>query len=115
MDKVLAASPKLTAEQRTRAAGAAIVFGQQVASLKDAARRRELDAQKLAATSASVAIADYLGVISSAYPLPAFTPTMTYSSDPATFTAQYFGLFSCEGQGLQRLPGSNNCGEPIKK
>ena len=23
--------------------------------------------------------------------------------------AEYFGIFSCEGQGLDRLPGSNQC------
>lgn len=92
----------------------ALLLGQ-VASLKDAARRRELDAQKSAAAAAGAAIGDYLGVLSSKYSIPVVAGGKPYSSDPTTFTAQYFGFFSCEGQGLQRMPGSNNCGDRLTK
>jgi len=86
-----------------------------VTSLKDAARRREAGAQKAAAAAAAAAIGDYLGVLSSSYEVPAFTAAKMYSSDPTTFNGQYFGFFSCEGQGLARLPGSNSCGERLKQ
>ena len=29
--------------------------------------------------------------------------------------AQYFGIFSCEGQGLERIKGSNSCKDPPRK
>lgn len=86
-----------------------------MASLKDAARKHELNAQKSAAAAAGATIGEYLGVLSSKYTIPAPVAAKTYSSDPTTFTAQYFGLFSCEGQGLQRLPGSNACGDRLEK
>jgi hypothetical protein len=88
---------------------------EQVASLKDAARERQLAAQKDAAVAAGAALSEYLGVLSSKYSIPAVATAKPYSSDPTTFTAQYFGLFSCEGQGLQRLPGSNSCGDRLTK
>ena len=37
----------------------------------------------------------------------------SYSSDPSKFAAQYFGFLSCEGQGLERIPGSNSCKDPV--
>ena len=46
------------------------------------------------------------------YTLPAPTGQKLreqYSSDPNKFASQYFGFLSCEGNGLERLPGSNSC------
>ena len=38
------------------------------------------------------------------YYVPAGYVEPRYSSDPGEFMAQYYGFFSCEGQGLERIP-----------
>ena len=41
--------------------------------------------------------------------MPRPSEELAYSKDSKEFAAQYFGIFSCEGQGLERIPGSNSC------
>lgn len=114
MESVLGSSPRLGAEQRTSASAAAALYSKSVSSLKEGCRRRERGAQEAAASAADAAIGDYLRAISTIYSVPVSTAARLYSSDPIAFTQQYFGVFSCEGMGLKRLPDSNNCGDPLE-
>ena len=59
--------------------------------------------------SASSALDEYLAVAAARYTLPAPEVSLAYSKDPKEFAKQYYGFFSCEGQGLERVSGSNTC------
>lgn len=78
-------------------------------ALEDACRQRSAAAELEAVKGASSALAEYVGIAGRRYRLPNPSGPVPYSSDPATFKAQYFGFFSCEGQGLESIPGSNSC------
>mmetsp|Transcript_30872 Transcript_30872/g.81811 ORF Transcript_30872/g.81811 Transcript_30872/m.81811 type:complete len:241 (+) Transcript_30872:35-757(+) len=114
MSKTVEVMPLLTSEERSAALAASAKFGEGIVSLNEACREQSSKAQLAASKSASGALAEYLSVASVHYSVPNFKP-MPYSSDKNEFAAQYFGFFSCEGQGLERIPGSNSCKDPPKK
>lgn len=55
---------------------------------------------------------DFFAIAATKYTVPTAAPPPAYSSDNKEFMAQYFSFFSCEGQGLERIPGSNSCKDP---
>lgn len=114
MQKTTAAMSQLEAAQVKAASDLTFTCGEQLRALEDAARARDkamLDASK----KASAALADYLAVASAAkYKVPEAWDN-AFSSDPGTFSSQYFGFLSCEGQGLERIKGSNSCKDAPRK
>ena len=62
--------------------------------------------QLVAAKGASEAIERYFALLNE----PPRKP-----SQPAFSVGGYFGFFSCEGAGLERVPGSNSCVDPPGK
>ncbi len=100
---------KLSQSDRERAAELAAAFPTRVDGMKAAARERAGKRELIGSVSAAALALDGILELASAggygVPVPA---------DTSFSTEQYFGIFSCEGQGLQRLPGSNQCGDRIK-
>ena len=72
---------------------------------REKSRGRQLDG----ARGAGGALAEFLAVAGSKYPIPEPAASLGYSDDPREFAKQYYGIFSCEGQGLERVKGSNTC------
>lgn len=70
--------------------------------------RRSAEAQADGTEALSGVIRDYLALAEAHYKVPE-NNVGAYEKDPQKFAAQYFGIFSCEGQGLERIPGSNSC------
>ena len=113
MGKAAAAMPNLSADALTSAGRARSLFAEDVEALRDACRRRDKPGQVRASQDASAALTSYLSAAGSAYAVEQAEAGRPYSGDPETFAAEYFGLLSCEGQGLKRIPGSNACGERV--
>ena len=86
-------------------------FDEQVELLQKASRARDADGQKDAAERASAALADYLKIAAGKYKFD--VPEPPADMDQATFIKAYYGIFSCEGMGLERVPGSNTCKQPV--
>ena len=114
MAKTVDAMPLLTSEERQTALDLSKKFGEEVLGLTSACRERSSKAQLAATTSASGTLSDYLAVAATHYSVPDFK-IKPYSASSTEFAAQYFGFFSCEGQGLERVKGSNTCKDPPKK
>ena len=109
MAAAAAAMPKLGQDEARAAQSAVARYTDGVAALLAATEPRE---QLAASEAAGAALTDFLDAARSQYTLPAPTGQKLreqYSSDPNKFASQYFGFLSCEGNGLERLPGSNSC------
>ena len=109
MSKATEAMPLLDAAEQTKARELATRLASDLGNVKAGCRENSADKQLSGAKAASDSIAQYLAVPSSKYPLPKVTEPIYYSKDPNEFASQYFGIFSCEGQGLERIKGSNSC------
>ena len=105
---LIPASDALTAAAAadSSAAPAADALRSSVAALKAAARSDKGEDQLVAAKGASEAIERYFALLNE----PPRKP-----SQPAFSVGGYFGFFSCEGAGLERVPGSNSCVDPPGK
>ena len=105
---LIPASDALTAAAAadSSAAPAADALRSSVAALKAAARSDKGEDQLVAAKGASEAIERYFALLNE----PPRKP-----SQPAFSVGGYFGFFSCEGAGLERVPGSNSCVAPPGK
>jgi hypothetical protein len=113
LQAALAGMPRLESAERERAAASAVRFAEQYALLKAACRERAPRAVlRERAAAASAAIGDFLAASNTRYSLPSDDSPADFSSDPRLFAKQYFGFLSCEGQGLERSPGSNTCRDP---
>ena len=75
-------------------------------------RERAAGKQLDGAKAAGDALDRYLAVAAAKYSVPQAYVAPEYSKDPSEFMAQYMGVFSCEGQGLERVKGSNSCRDP---
>lgn len=108
MDKTAAAMPLLDASQQAKAAQLSAAFAGEISALEAACRERDSGKQLDASKRATEVLSEYLAIATIKYSVPdnAIVP---YSSDPDKFSAQYFGFFSCEGQGMDRIPASNSC------
>ena len=115
MNKATAAMPKLEASEQAKAREATARFTASVGAVKDGCREKSAETQLAGAKDASEAISQYFAVAAAKYPLPTMVDPLYYSKDPTEFASQYFGIFSCEGQGLERIPGSNSCRGSSKK
>lgn len=86
-------------------------FDEQVELLQKASRARDADGQKDAAERASGALAEYLKIAGGKYQFE--VPAPPADMDQSTFIKTYYGIFSCEGMGLERVAGSNTCKQPV--
>ena len=80
-----------------------------MANVKQGARENSASKQLAGTEAASKVLTNYFELASSKYKVPGADVSLQYSKDPQEFAAQYFGIFSCEGQGLERIPGTNSC------
>ena len=76
--------------------------------------RRSAAAQADGTEALSGTLTAYLALAKNHYKIPGGA-IAEYERDPEKFAAQYFGFFSCEGQGLERIKGSNSCKDPPSK
>jgi len=113
MKKTAAAMPLLDASAASMALLLAARLADELRNIEEAARARKAAEQIASVEAASSVLRSYLDLAASKYEMPALSEP--YASDPGEFVAQYFGVFSCEGQGLERIPGSNSCKDAIKK
>lgn len=114
MEKSTASMPLLDASTVSTAGLLSARFADELRNIQEAARERKANEQIASAEAASSVLSNYLGLAASKYTVPSLSVS-GYSSDPTEFVAQYFGIFSCEGQGLERIPGSNSCKDSPKK
>ena len=114
MAKATAKMPLLQADGQDKAAALTSRFADSLESIKVGCREAKAERQLEGAVAARGALDDYLALAATKYKLPASSAPPAYSSDPKEFVSQYFGVFSCEGQGLERIPGSNSCKDPPK-
>jgi hypothetical protein len=111
MDKAITQLAKLDASAQRQLADVSTRFATELRNIKQGCRDRSASTQLEGTRAASKAIGDYLQIVALAYKLPELYVAPAYSSDPREFVKQYYGIFSCEGQGLERVPGSNTCRE----
>ena len=99
-------------DDRQKAVEAAERVQKELDEVRQGGREKSAGRQLGGAKDASKALGDYLAVAGTKYNLPSASDAVgygEYSKDPGEFAAQYYGFFSCEGQGLDRVPGSNTC------
>ena len=109
MSKASESMDLLDADEREKAAALATGLAAELERTKQGCRDRKAGAQLVGVQRASAIIDEYLTLAGSKYKVQAAAPPPQYSKDNKEFMSQYFGLFSCEGQGLERIPGSNSC------
>jgi len=115
LGKATAAMPLLDPSERVRADELALRFADELDNIRKGCREQSAKSQLASSDAAGKALEEYLALVAaSKYSLPALEQPLAYSKDPNAFAAQYYGIFSCEGQGLERLPGSNSCKSPTK-
>ena len=99
-------------DDRQKAVEAAERVQKELDEVRQGCREKSAGRQLGGAKDASKALGDYLAVAATKYNLPSASDAVgygEYSKDPGEFAAQYYGFFSCEGQGLERAKGSNTC------
>ena len=101
--------PQLEPAQLERAqALASSLEAQAIPALADAARRKDVEAERKAVEQLSSIFDDFLYVAAAKYEVPPRAQQQGALSESENI-ARYFGFFSCEGQGLERIAGSNSC------
>lgn len=113
MTKTAASMSRLDATGMSKAQQLSEVFASALGNVRAAVRERDAEQQLAATSAAGSALGEFLLVAASQYKVPTPPPPAAYSSDTGQFMAQYFGFLSCEGQGLDRVPGSNSCTNPV--
>ena len=81
----------------------------ELGNVRQGCREASANKQLAGVEGASGVIDQYLALAGTKYALPGADASLAYSKNPQEFAAQYYGVFSCEGQGLERIPGSNSC------
>ena len=109
LDKTTAALDRLAPDDIAKAQMISKLVLEELENVRQGARERAPRKQLSATEDAGNAIDKYLALAGTKYTLPEADVSLAYSSDPAKFAAQYYGVFSCEGQGLERVKGSNTC------
>jgi len=99
-----AIAPKLD----VRASDLAADLEEHVAKLSAAGRAQSADAAKAEAAAVLKDLDEALALAAAAFAMPA-----AKGSDSFDMTS-YFGVFTCEGVGLERKPDSNECIQPAK-
>mmetsp|Transcript_22434 Transcript_22434/g.48991 ORF Transcript_22434/g.48991 Transcript_22434/m.48991 type:complete len:214 (+) Transcript_22434:19-660(+) len=103
MHKTAPLMSALGEDGQQKAAALSNAFADSLVALDEACRAKEPASQRKAVAELRAPLSDYLQLAGTAYSVPTVGPP------PAFSAANYFGIFSCEGQGLERVPGSNNC------
>ena len=106
--KTTAGMPKLAPDELGRANELARRVTEELDKVRQGCRDKSAGAQLDGVKGAGGALDAYLAVAGAKYTLPEYN-SLAYSSDPKEFAKQYYGIFSCEGQGLERVKGSNTC------
>jgi hypothetical protein len=106
LEKAASQMPLLDTSEAT---GLTSKFAAELANVKQGCRENSASKQLAGTEAASQVLGKFFELASSKYKLPGADSSLQYSKDPKEFAAQYYGIFSCEGQGLERIPGSNSC------
>ena len=80
-----------------------------MSAIKQGCREQKADQQLAGAEAAGSVLGEYLTLAGSRYTLPEVVSMELPAAGSSEFISQYLGIFSCEGQGLERIPGSNSC------
>lgn len=115
LEKTTAAMPLLDAADAAQARELSVALTKELDNVRQGCRERSATMQLDGTRAAGKALSQYLAVAGKRYSLPAESEDLSYSKDPEKFASQYFGIFSCEGQGLERVKGSNTCKDPPSK
>lgn len=110
LEKTTAAMPLLEAADLARARKLQSAFAEELEKVRQGCRDKVGSKQLEGVIDARSALAAYLAVADKKYTVPEKPADLAYSKDPREFAKQYYGFFSCEGQGLERVKGSNTCG-----
>lgn len=106
MEKASASMPKLDA---TETGKLAVRLADELEGVRQGCREKSAEKQITGVEGASGVIDQYLALAANQYKIPGADPSLEYPKDAKEFAATYYGIFSCEGQGLERIPGSNSC------
>jgi hypothetical protein len=99
-------------EKQSKARALAEDFAKEFKAIRQGARDGEAAAQLRGTEGALRALDNLLALAATKYKLPELPQAGTpFSKDPEQFAAQYFGFLSCEGQGVERIKGSNTCSD----
>jgi len=109
LQKTTTAMPALGDEQLARARELSERFVTELGKVRQGCREKSTSLMLAGTEAARETLSEFLGVASTKYTFPSYSPPPLYSKDPSVFAAQYYGVLSCEGQGLKRIPGSNTC------
>ena len=109
LDKTTAAMDRLAPDDVARAQSLSRLVVEELENVRQGCRERSAGKQLDGTMAAGGALDRYLALAGTKYSLPEADAPLAYSADPAKFAAQYYGVFSCEGQGLERVAGSNTC------
>lgn len=115
MDRATAMMPLLEEAQQVKAQALSARLDEELAAVKQGCREQDAEQQLRGVEGASSVLGEYLSLASSKYTLPVISSMDLPPAGSKEFIAQYMGVFSCEGQGLERIPGSNSCKDPPKK
>ena len=107
LEKTTEEMPLLTSAEAQAANDKSAVVKQAFEVIRQGCRDKAADKQLEGAKAASTALGDYLAVAAGKYTLPKVERPAQMSQEE--FIAAYYGIFSCEGQGLERVKGSNAC------
>lgn len=95
--------------------GFATAFDKEIEGIKQSCRDQQADGQLAGTEAASRVLSEYFELAATKYTLPTVADNSFAAPGSSEFIAQYYGLFSCEGQGLERIPGSNSCKDRLQK
>lgn len=111
-EKAISAMPLLDEAQASELKAK---FASDLADVKQGCRENSADKQLAGTEAASATLDKLFALAATKYKVPGADSSLAYSKDPKEFAAQYYGIFSCEGQGLERIPGSNSCKDKPNK
>jgi hypothetical protein len=109
LTKTVAAMPKLDASDAAKARELSARWSAELEQVRQGCRESSGEKQIAGVQAAKATLSQFFDVAATKYSLPVVEAPLSYSTDKREFAKQYFGIFSCEGQGLERVPGSNSC------
>ncbi len=115
MDKATGTMALLSEADLAKAKKLSARLESELSAIKQGCRDQKADQQLAGAEAASGVLGEYLALAGSKYSLPVVASVELPAAGSSEFISQYMGIFSCEGQGLERIPGSNSCKDPPKK
>jgi len=109
MDKATTQMTLLSEVDLSKARSLSARLESELSAIKQGCREQKADQQIAGAEAAGSVLGEYLTLAGSKYTLPEVVSMELPAAGSSEFISQYLGIFSCEGQGLERIPGSNSC------